>query len=342
MTKRDVIRLVLEGKKPPYVPWSMGFTQEAKEKLQRHYGCDDLEGAAGQPPAEARQRHRLLHRPGQRPRARRLRRGLGPQRRQGHRQRRGLRAARADAGRLRVPRPAATAASSPTSPRRSRGSPTASASSRSASRSTSGRGRCAGMENLMMDFHDHPEFVHELLERDRRLQHRPGPRGAEVRHRRRLLRRRLGPAARPADGPAAVARVHLSACCSGCTARSATAGKFVMIHSCGDVDELFDDLIAIGLNCFNPFQPEVMDVVRAAAAVPRPAGLPRRAVDAADAALRHGRRRARARRGGCWSWAATAATSSPRPTTSKGDVPLENMLAFIEIVQAQAGYRRPH
>ena len=38
------------------------------------------------------------------------------------------------------------------------------------------------------------------------------------------------------------------------------AGKYVMIHSCGDVDELFDDLISIGLNCFNPFQPEVMDV----------------------------------------------------------------------------------
>lgn len=38
------------------------------------------------------------------------------------------------------------------------------------------------------------------------------------------------------------------------------AGKYVMIHSCGDVDELFDDLIDAGLNCFNPFQPEVMDV----------------------------------------------------------------------------------
>jgi uroporphyrinogen decarboxylase len=38
------------------------------------------------------------------------------------------------------------------------------------------------------------------------------------------------------------------------------AGKYVMIHSCGDVDELFDDLVGIGLNCFNPFQPEVMDV----------------------------------------------------------------------------------
>jgi uroporphyrinogen decarboxylase len=38
------------------------------------------------------------------------------------------------------------------------------------------------------------------------------------------------------------------------------SGKFVMIHSCGDVDELFDDLISIGLNSFNPFQPEVMDI----------------------------------------------------------------------------------
>lgn len=37
-------------------------------------------------------------------------------------------------------------------------------------------------------------------------------------------------------------------------------GKFVMLHSCGDVDELFDDLIDIGLDSFNPFQPEVMDV----------------------------------------------------------------------------------
>jgi uroporphyrinogen decarboxylase len=37
-------------------------------------------------------------------------------------------------------------------------------------------------------------------------------------------------------------------------------GKFVFIHSCGDVDELFDDLIEIGVDCFNPFQPEVMDV----------------------------------------------------------------------------------
>lgn len=37
------------------------------------------------------------------------------------------------------------------------------------------------------------------------------------------------------------------------------AGKTVSIHSCGKVQELFPQLIEIGLDCFNPFQPEVMD-----------------------------------------------------------------------------------
>ena len=37
-------------------------------------------------------------------------------------------------------------------------------------------------------------------------------------------------------------------------------GRFVMIHSCGKVDELFPSLIEAGVDCFNPFQPEVMDV----------------------------------------------------------------------------------
>ncbi len=38
------------------------------------------------------------------------------------------------------------------------------------------------------------------------------------------------------------------------------AGRYVTIHSCGKVDGLFDDLIECGLDMFNPFQPEVMDV----------------------------------------------------------------------------------
>ena len=44
MTKREVVRTVLEGKKPPYVPWSFGFTHEANDKLCQHLGSDALHG----------------------------------------------------------------------------------------------------------------------------------------------------------------------------------------------------------------------------------------------------------------------------------------------------------
>lgn len=42
--------------------------------------------------------------------------------------------------------------------------------------------------------------------------------------------------------------------------RVKSKGKFVMLHCCGKVDEIFPDLIECGLDIFNPFQPEVMDV----------------------------------------------------------------------------------
>lgn len=37
-------------------------------------------------------------------------------------------------------------------------------------------------------------------------------------------------------------------------------GNAVSIHCCGKIDELLPRLIEIGVDCFNPFQPEVMDV----------------------------------------------------------------------------------
>ena len=46
-------------------------------------------------------------------------------------------------------------------------------------------------------------------------------------------------------------------------ARVKAAGKRVFIHSCGKVDELFPQLIECGLDVFNPFQPEVIDVYEA-------------------------------------------------------------------------------
>jgi uroporphyrinogen decarboxylase len=114
------------------------------------------------------------------------------------------------------------------------------------------------------------------------------------------------------------------------------AGKSVMIHSCGDVDELFDDLIAIGLDCFNPFQPEVMDVY---ALLPQYRGrlafhgglstqrtLPFGSVEDVRAETR--RLLELGRPGGY--------ILAPAHDV-EGDVPLENMLAMIEVVQQQAG-----
>lgn len=45
--KRAVVRQVLEGEKPPYVPWSMGFTERAAARLREHYAGDDLEEPLG-------------------------------------------------------------------------------------------------------------------------------------------------------------------------------------------------------------------------------------------------------------------------------------------------------
>ena len=43
MTKREVVQLAIQGRKPPYVPWNFGFTYEAREKLVAHFGTRDLD-----------------------------------------------------------------------------------------------------------------------------------------------------------------------------------------------------------------------------------------------------------------------------------------------------------
>ena len=40
------------------------------------------------------------------------------------------------------------------------------------------------------------------------------------------------------------------------------AGKFAALHSCGDIGEIFPDLIEIGLDCYQTFQPEIYDIER--------------------------------------------------------------------------------
>ena len=118
-------------------------------------------------------------------------------------------------------------------------------------------------------------------------------------------------------------------------ARAKGAGKAVMLHSCGSIQELFPDLIDMGLDIFNTFQPEVMNVDQ----VKREYGrhltfyggistqqvLPRVGPTELKAHVRE--MIARVGVNGGYVVAPTHAISR--------DVPPENIVAFIEVVQSQ-------
>ena len=115
------------------------------------------------------------------------------------------------------------------------------------------------------------------------------------------------------------------------------AGKYVLIHCCGDVDELFEDLIDIGVNCFNPFQPEVMDVW---SLLPKYRGrlsfygglsLQRTLTFGSAEQVRRESKRL------LELGSETGYIFAPSHDVV-GDVPLENILAFIEEAQNQPGY----
>jgi uroporphyrinogen decarboxylase len=116
------------------------------------------------------------------------------------------------------------------------------------------------------------------------------------------------------------------------------AGKYVRLHSCGCVESLFDDLVEIGLNLFNPFQPEVMDT---AAVHKRYFGrlafhgglsiqkiLPFGSVDD----VRRETRRLIAM-GSVGGYILSPSHAVPR------DVPPQNLVAMMEELQAQPGYK---
>jgi len=111
------------------------------------------------------------------------------------------------------------------------------------------------------------------------------------------------------------------------------AGKAAFVHSCGKVQTLFPDLIEIGLDVFNPFQPDVMDVYE----IKRQFGdclsfyggmsvqglLPQGTPEQIQAEAR--RLMDQVGRGGGF----IIGPSHHMP----GDIPVENMVAFIEAVR---------
>jgi uroporphyrinogen decarboxylase len=335
MTKREIIRIALHGEKPPYVPWSFGFTKEAHAKLAEHYGPTNLDSVI--------QNHLL---------------GLGSDTgfftdlgNDLFRDVFGVvwnRSVDKDIGIVKqtaLPEPTLSGCSFP-DPRADRFFENIPAQiERHGDRfrvfsigfSLYERAwTMRGMENLMMDFYDHPDFVRELLDA--------------------IVDYNIAQAAKAME-------FDIDAVCFGDDWGQQTglqmgpdlwheflmpplkrmygavreAGKSVFIHSCGKVDELFDDLIDLGVNCFNPFQPEVMDVE---AIIKRYRGrlafhgglstqqtLPYGSVEDVRTATRH---LINLGRDGSYILSPAHAV--------EGDVPLKNMLAFIDEALSQPGF----
>ncbi|HEY3267295.1 MAG TPA: uroporphyrinogen decarboxylase family protein [Armatimonadota bacterium] len=337
MTKREIVKRVLEGGKPPYVPWACSFTLEAEAALRAHFAGRDLE--------DALQNHIV---------------GLGSDigffedlADDRVRDVFGVvwdRSVDKDIGIVEgcvLPEPTLDSYRFPDPLNRRFFEDIPGKIARYGDRFRVFRigfslyeraWSMRGMETLMMDFYDSPDFVRALLRAiadynlaqiDEALKSDidavyfgddwGSQRGLQMSPK--LWRQYLLPELRRMYG------------------RVRDAGKFVMIHSCGDVDELFDDLIDAGVNCFNPFQPEVMDVhalldeyhgrlcFHGGLSTQRtlPYGTANDVRNESRRLIEHGRE------GGY--------VFSPAHSV-EGDVPLENMLAFLEALQSQPGAPR--
>jgi uroporphyrinogen decarboxylase len=333
VTKREVVRMVLEGKSPPYVPWSFEFTYEAYATLQQHFGQSDLE--------DIFQNHLLD-----------LGNGIGFFTDLGDNCVQDVfgvvwdRSIDKDIGVVKgcvLPEPTLKGYTFPDPLDWRFFADIPEKIARFGDRfrvfqigfSLYERAwTLRGMQTLLMDFYDHPDFVHNLLNTiaDYNIAQVEGALrydidgvyfGDDWGQQRGL---QMGPALWHEFILPALKRMY------GAVRR---AGKVVFIHSCGDVDELFDDLIDIGLNCFNPFQPEVMDVAsllrKYRGRLAFHGGLSTQKTlpyGSADDVRRETARLLELGWEGSYIFAPAHAV--------EGDVPLENMLAFIDLVQQQA------
>lgn len=335
MTKRDIVSLALQGQHPPYVPWSISLTQEASEKLATHFSTNDL--------TDVLQDHLLP-----------LGNSVGFFTDIGEDCVRDVfgvvwdRSVDKDIGVVKgcvLPEPTLEGYTfpNPLDARFFADIPAEIARHGDRYRvfqigfSLYERAwTLRGMEELMVDFYENPAFVHELLRAisDYNI--------AQVKQALTFdidavyfgddwgqqIGLQMGPACWREFIYPELKRMY---------AAVKEAGKAVFIHSCGDVDELFDDLIVIGLDCFNPFQPEVMDV---AELLPRYHGrLTFHGGLSTQRTLPYGSPgdvRVETRRllqlGSAGNYIFSPAHAV------EGDVSVENMLAFLEEVKSQPGY----
>jgi len=336
MEKREVVRLAMEHKRPPYVPWHCTFTVEAAATLREHLGTDDIETALDN--------HFV-----------KLGSDIGfftPMGNDRYRDVFGVvwdRTVDKDIGvvencLLPEPTQAGYEFPDPLDERFYEGIPAMLDRYKDRWRvfkigfSLYERAwTLRGMENLLVDFIEHPDFVDALLNAiaDYNI--------AQVR---RALEYDIDAVYFGDDwgqqrglqmGPAIWER-FLRPPLERMYAVVRRADRRVMIHSCGKVDELFERLVTIGLDCFNPFQPEVMDVFelmrryRGRLAFHGGLSTQRTLPYGSVAEVRDATcRLLDAGAGGGYIFSPAHAV--------EGDVPAENMAAFIECLHSQRGYR---
>ncbi len=334
MSRRDVVITALRGEKPPYVPWSFRFTREPRQALCAHYGVADeeLDQRLGNHLVELGSDIGFFE-------------DLG---RDKHRDVFGVvwdRSVDKDIGivcdfPLKEPTLEGYAFPDPLDERFF-----ADIEAKCGRQPDCFRLFCLGfslferawtlrgMENLMMDFLEEPEFVEELLTRiaDYNL--------AQVK---KALTYDIDGVYYGDDWGQQQGLImgyprwkeFIYPQLERMYGLVKAAGKFQFIHSCGDVDELFPDLIALGLDCFNPFQPEVMDTFALmqqyreqlsfwgglSTQSTLPYGSPEKVRRESERLLEAGSL-------GNYIFSPSHAVES--------DVPMENMLTFIETAQTQ-------